>query len=282
MRHNVRERSDVNKCQSKKSAQKRGQYDKSSFFDVDGTLVSHAKNEVPGSARAAINKLKEKNIKCVVATGRHMLELMMLPVRDIDFDGYITLNGQLCLDDKRSVIYGTPISGKDKEQIIRLFEEQKIPIVLVEKDAMYINFVNRQVKQAQKDVSTEIPALGTYTGNEIYQAVAFVQKEDGDLLKEDLPGCKITRWNDRAVDIISRHGGKMSGIQQYLGQCNISREETMSFGDGENDIEMLEFTEVGIAMGNADEAVKKCADYVTSGVDEDGIEKALKYYEMIE
>ena len=99
---------------------------KAVFFDVDGTLVSHAENEVPASTRRSINKLKERNIKCVVATGRHMLELAELPVRDIEFDGYITLNGQLCLDDRRSVICGTPISGKDKEQIIRLFEEQRL------------------------------------------------------------------------------------------------------------------------------------------------------------
>lgn len=255
---------------------------KAVFFDVDGTLISHAKNEVPESTRIAIKKLKEKNIECVVATGRHMLELAMLPVRDIDFDGYITLNGQLCLDGKQAVICGTPITGTDKERIIGLFEEKKIPIVLVEKDAMYINFVNRQVEQAQKEISTKLPEVGRYAGNEIYQAIAYIEKEEENLLKEYLPGCKITRWNDRAVDIISCHGGKSSGIKQYLEQNHIRKQETMSFGDGENDIEMLTFTEIGVAMGNADETVKMCADHVAPGVDEDGIEKALKYFGIIQ
>ena len=162
---------------------------KAVFFDVDGTLVSHAKKEVPESTRMALDKLKEKNIKCVVATGRHILELAALPVRDIDFDGYITLNGQLCLDDSRSVIGGTPITGTDKESIIRLFEEKKIPLVLVEKDAMYINFVDRQVEQTQKAISTRVPEPGSYTGNEIYQAVAYVEKEEGERLKACLPDC---------------------------------------------------------------------------------------------
>lgn len=254
---------------------------KAVFFDVDGTLVSHAKKEVPESTRRAIKKLKEKNVKCVIATGRHMLELDALPVRDIDFDGYITLNGQLCLDDRRSVIGGTPITGTDKERIVGLFEGKEIPLVLVEKDAMYINFANRQVEQTQKEISTKVPALGSYTGNEIYQAVAYVEKEEGNLLKDRLPGCKITWWNDRAADIISCHGGKSSGIKQYLEINNIRKQETLSFGDGENDIEMLTFTEIGIAMGNADETVKRCADHVAPGVDEDGIEKALKYFGVI-
>lgn len=171
-------------------------------------------------------RMQRKNIRTGVR--RHMLELDALPVRDIDFDGYITLNGQLCLDDRRSVIGGTPITGTDKERIIGLFEGKEIPLVLVEKDATYINFANRQVEQTQKEISTKVPALGSYTGNEIYQAVAYVEKEEG-----------------------------------------------------ENDIEMLTFTEIGIAMGNADETVKRCADHVAPGVDEDGIEKALKYFGVI-
>lgn len=255
---------------------------KAVFFDVDGTLVSHTRGEVSASTRKAVRQLKEKGIQCIIATGRHMGELKKLPVKDIEFDAYITLNGQLCLDDRRSVICGTPISGKDKEQIIRLFEEQRLPIVLVEKDAMYINFVNQQVEQAQKAVSTDVPSPGSYTGNEIYQAVAYVDQKEGDFLKSCLPECKITRWNEYAVDIISCHGGKRYGIEQYLEKYSISRQETMSFGDGENDIEMLEFTEVGIAMGNAGDEVKACADFAAAGIDEDGIEKALQHYGLID
>ena len=68
----------------------------------------------------------------------------------------------------------------------------------------------------------------------------------------------------------------MSGIKEYLKKNNIKKSETMAFGDGENDIDMLEFVQIGIAMGNASDNVKKYADFVTDSVDEDGIEKALE------
>ena len=100
-------------------------------------------------------------------------------------------------------------------------------------------------------------------------------------LKAILPDCRITRWNDRAVDIISRGGGKVVGIKQYLEENDILPQETMAFGDGENDIEMLEAVGIGIAMGNADDIVKKSADYVTDSVDNDGIGKALRYFQII-
>lgn len=254
---------------------------KAVFFDVDGTLVSHAKNEVSASTRSAVCRLRENDIKCVVATGRHLMELSELPVKDMDFDGYITLNGQLCLDDKKTVFHSVPIPGTEKQCILSLFEQNRIPVMLVEKDAMYINFINERVQQAQQAISTALPDVGSYTGAEIYQAIAFIDKSEEDQLKESLPGCKITRWNDYAVDIISSHGGKMEGIKQYLELNHISEHETMSFGDGENDIEMLRFTEIGVAMGNAETDVKACAGHITSDVDKDGIENALKHYGIL-
>ena len=55
----------------------------------------------------------------------------------------------------------------------------------------------------------------------------------------------------------------------------------MAFGDGGNDIEMLRYAGTGVAMGNADDAVKAAADYVTTSVDDDGIMNALKHFGLI-
>lgn len=252
------------------------------FFDVDGTLLSHTQNRVPASTRRALDKLRKKGIKRIVATGRHMLELSMLPVSDIGFDGYITLNGQLCLDAQKNVIFSNPIIGLDKKNMIRLFNEKSIPIMLVEKDAMYCNYISQSVAIAQQAISTDIPDVGVYTGNELYQAVVYLKKEKEDLVSSQLSGCKITRWNDYAVDVISQLGGKASGIMEYLQLNHIRREESMAFGDGENDIEMLKFVQTGVAMGNADDLVKKQSDLVTDSIDNDGVEKALIQLGMIE
>ena len=60
----------------------------------------------------------------------------------------------------------------------------------------------------------------------------------------------------------------------------ISREETIAFGDGGNDIPMLEYAGIGVAMGNASEEVQRQADFVTSGVDVEGIVDALKHFHI--
>ena len=171
--------------------------------------------------------------------------------------------------------------GAEKEQILRLFREKELPVLLVERDTMYISFIDRRVEAAQSAISTAPAPLGQYTGGDIYQAVVYAEREQEDLLQSRLPGCRFTRWNDHAVDIISSGGGKMAGIRQYLSENGIRRQEAAAFGDGENDAEMLAFVGLGVAMGNAPDAVKVHADYVTGSVDEDGVAKALKHLQIL-
>ena len=255
---------------------------KAIFFDVDGTLMSHTSSTVPNSTRKAVDLLSEKGIRRVIATGRHMLELAQLPVCDMTFDAYITLNGQLCLDADGTIFSENPIVGHQKEYLLQLFREKTIPIVLVEKDTMYINFWNEQVKIAQKAISSPMPEIGAYTGNEIYLAVAYLDREHEKTLLNPLTECKITRWNGYAVDIIASSGGKTVGIERYLSTNHISQEETMAFGDGENDVDMLKYVGLGVAMGNAEQIVKEHADYVTDSVDDDGIMHALASLKILD
>lgn len=252
------------------------------FFDVDGTLLSHTQKCVPASTRLALDALAKKGILRVLATGRHTLELQQLPLEGLVFDGYILLNGHLCLDARKELICGIPIEGEDKQTLLKIFREKAFPLVLVEQDRMYINYVNQDVELAQEAISTPVPCVGTYGGAPIYQAVAYLPKGEEAVLSRLLPGCKAMRWSDWGLDVFSAKGGKTVGIQKYLDANQIHREETMAFGDGENDIGMLQFAGLGIAMGNAENAVKESADYITDSVDQDGIWNALVKLKLID
>ena len=70
-------------------------------------------------------------------------------------------------------------------------------------------------------------------------------------------------------------------IRKFLEQKGWTRSQIMAFGDGENDIEMLRYAGIGVCMGNGLDIVKQSADYVTDSVDEDGIAKALRHFEVI-
>lgn len=247
------------------------------FFDCDGTLLSHKTKCIPQSARLAIKLLQERGIKVVLATGRHYQELLKLPVDGIDFDGYILLNGQICLDHNKQVLFVNPI--KDNQQIKDLFNEKSVPVQILHLDDIYINYVDNTVRKTLTDVSTPLTAIGKFKDEPIYQAICYGALGYEDRIKAKLPNCKLTRWNDGAIDITPINGDKVQGIKKYCQIYKISQQETMSFGDGVNDVDMLKYTHISVAMANGDDICKKVASYVTTDIDEDGVYKAyIKYF----
>lgn len=73
----------------------------------------------------------------------------------------------------------------------------------------------------------------------------------------------------------------MAGIQKLLEHYHLNADSIMAFGDGDNDVDMLEFARIGVAMGNASQKAKKAADYITTDIDSDGISHALKYFGLV-
>jgi Cof subfamily protein (haloacid dehalogenase superfamily) len=145
--------------------------------------------------------------------------------------------------------------------------------------------INQKVVHAQKAIHSSLPPvmdIHRALENPVYQIIPYVDDEQAGIYPLSvLKYCKATRWNAYAMDIIPSSGSKKEGIKRVLEYYKIPLENTMAFGDGENDIEMLEYVAIGIAMGNAGEKVKKAADYVTDGVDDDGILHALEHYHLI-
>ena len=254
---------------------------KAAFFDVDGTLLSYKTRQVLPSAKAAIAALQARGILCIVATGRHIIQLSKLPVADIPFDAYLMLNGQLMLDKEQNVLFGIPIDGKAKDFLIEKFNNHTYPAVMVERDQMYLNCVTDHVREVNQIISIAIPPISDYRGGDIYQVCAYLRPEEEHLVEPIVEECVLTGWHYGGKDIIAKGGGKMAGIRRYLDMIGIKPEEIIAFGDAENDLEMIRFAGIGVAMGNAEASVKAVADYVTADIDDDGIEKALKHYNLI-
>ena len=239
------------------------------LFDVDGTLLPEGQRRPPESTLAALSRLREQGIGVALCTGRHVTELDMLDFEGIPFDGYVLLNGQLVLDGQRRTLASHPIEGEAKRELVGLFRRKDVPVVLVEAERMYFNFVNEHVRRVQGDISTQVHPVADYDGADILMASVYT---DGSV---KLPGLKCGRWHEWAIDVYPPTGGKASGMAELIRHFGVAREDTVGFGDAENDIDMLGFAGVGVAMGNAYPEVKDAADYVTDAADADGIWNAL-------
>ena len=245
---------------------------KAVFFDIDGTLVSFKTHEVPQSTIEALDMLRKKGIKVFIATGRHFSSINNLG--DLQFDGYVTLNGGYCFAGDK-VIYKHSIPDRDVEALIRYMEtEESFPCAFVREKDIYMNYKDETVEEIFNMLNFPEPPIrpmNEIRGETVYQLVSFFTADH----------CESTRWNPLFTDVVPAGSSKRIGIDKMLEYFRIPLNECVAFGDGGNDVAMLEHAGIGVAMGNAEDDVKRYADYVTDSVDEDGIFKALKHLNII-
>ncbi|MBR4422211.1 MAG: Cof-type HAD-IIB family hydrolase [Erysipelotrichaceae bacterium] len=255
---------------------------KALFIDFDGTLYSHATDGVPRSAFDAITDLRNNGVLVFLCTGRSLPELKQFDTGGIVFDGMILSNGQLIFDEHNHVIYDRPIDGILKEELIRMFNEKAMPVYVATKDELYLNYVNDFLVEVQAAISSEVPEVRDYNGEDFYTACVFIDNESAraevDALRKH---AEVTYWHEGAVDVVPYGVSKASGIDELLKMYGLDLSETMAFGDGENDVEMLKHCGIAVAMGNSPDFVKEVADFVTDDIDDDGFYKALKYYGLL-
>lgn len=250
---------------------------KAVFFDIDDTLFSYTIQGIPPSSMEALRLLKERNILRIIATGRHPNEVCELPLKEMDMDGYVLMNGQICSDHNLVPFYGNPFTGASLEAVVRIFQEKKIPALLCSDKDFYLNTFTDRVARVHAIMDRPAPSIGTYQGEKIYQFTVYTSYEEIEFLKEEIPGCQFLHWNSLMTDIIPLNSGKMPGIRKMLEHIQCNPEEIMAFGDGPNDADMLKFAGIGVAMGNSYPLALKHADFVTKDIDDDGILYALKH-----
>ena len=258
---------------------------KAIFFDIDGTLVSFKTHTIPESTLNALAQLREKGIKVFISTGRPKV-LMTKAVGDLEFDGYITLNGAYCFTSDHRDIYKKGIPEEDVERLIEFNKlHPEIPFVFVHDDTWFITGVNESVRKVADLIEISIPPvcpIEEARGKEILQIMGYFEAgNDKEVFADVLKHCEPMRWYPLFADIIARGNSKSHGIDKVIEYYGIDLQDTMAFGDGGNDIPMLRHAGIGIAMGNAAPEVQNASDYVTTSVDEDGILNALKHFGLL-
>ncbi|MDR3308611.1 MAG: Cof-type HAD-IIB family hydrolase [Tannerella sp.] len=257
---------------------------KAIFLDIDGTMVSFETHIMPDNTRAALCAARRRGVKVFVATGRHTSDINNLG--DMEFDGYITLNGAYCMVGEE-VVFKRSIPHEDIEAFVRYGEQVRsspVPCFFVEADRVVANMDDEEIRRMSdlvKFVPRPVIPQRQLIDKEIFQLTAFFPHAEEASIMKHLPGCCSTRWYPTFTDIIARDVDKSVGLAKIGEYFGISVAEMMSFGDGGNDINMLRYAGTGVAMGNADDEVKHAADYITTSVDEDGIGHALRHFGII-
>lgn len=256
------------------------------FFDIDGTLKPFGK-PVPPDTADAIRQLKKNGHLPVICTGR--TRLMMRHARvaeELGFPAMICAAGSEVLYQGETVSQQL-LSRETIEWTLKLLEPLGCGAILEGPEHLYCeerwmepirrrwNAVmggeslilpyDPETARIQKLMTMNSPALaGSPQLEELSKVYNVLFYDDGD-----------------TTELIPLSVSKAVGIERLLEHLGASREDTYAFGDGPNDLEMLEYVAHGVAMGNAERIVKERARYVTEGCEEGGIAKALRRFGLI-
>jgi len=245
---------------------------KAAFFDVDGTLLSFKNHAMPESARETLRKMRELGVKLFLSTGRNGDSTRFLMETGL-FDGEILINGQLCEMDGECV-FQNPVDAADIEAVIGCAESGEFTLGFLSGHESFVVGVNRFVEDACSYSGMAVPRVepaALARQHPIYQIHCYGEPGTEDRLLSHTKRLTAVRWSPNFADVFPVGGGKDRGIEAFCRHLGIEPAETIAFGDGENDISMIEYAGIGVAMGNASEKVKSHADFITASVDEDGI-----------
>ena len=255
------------------------------FFDIDGTLVSFQTHEIPPSTILALTQAKANGHRVFIATGRPPIIITNLGAIEHLIDGYVTTNGALCFVGSEIVACNAIPSEEARRVVDDAVAKRYGLIVIGERDIAVwdpkgdVDDIFRRQLAVQN--LNQAKPVEEVLSQRVLQLTAFFDSDYERLMMTRIPGCISGRWHPAFTDITARGADKGEGLLLMAAREGIDPKYTMAFGDGGNDTSMIRAAGIGVAMGNAIEALKKEADYVTTSVDDDGILNALRAFAII-
>lgn len=251
------------------------------FFDIDGTLLDHNKN-LPSSTEQAIKELKKNGVFVAIATGR--APFMFKKLREkLDIDSFVSFNGQYVVFEN-DVIFNRPMDSDVLKNFLPETIKNHHPLVFMTEKTMKAT-VNHHpfVEEGLGSLKFPHPAKDPsfYVNRNIYQLLLFCESRQEKIYTDEYPEFRFIRWHPYSVDVLPTGGSKAEGIKQMMNRVGFELKDVYAFGDGLNDIEMLQTVGTGVAMGNGVKEAKEHAKFITSDVADDGIRNGLKKLHLI-
>lgn len=269
------------------------------FFDIDGTLLEHDA-VISDDTCEALQKAHKSGHKLCIASGRSKGNLPAGLDR-ISWDGYVLANG-IYGEYQNKVVFSERLEPKLVLQFLNYIENlPQFEVVLENNSGSYVTHMGMEMLRKKIKQSGLFNIIGVETVldeftviedlREIPEVNKIMYFSEGDLAEtvierfkaayDFLPNSVIPGNDMQDGEIMKKGVTKARGIAKLLPYAGYQQEDVIAFGDGHNDIEMIQKAGIGVAMGNSVEALKQVADIVTGTQAENGISKAMTLLKLI-
>ena len=251
--------------------------------DFDGTLVK-ANGEISEENKKAIAEYIAAGGAFAISTGR--LPAGILPrARELGLKGLVCCcQGAIVIDiESGEVVFEKTLSMQSTLTACRKMEELDLHIHLYDLWEYYSNkddeplkyYENAVRRKAVRITDEPLSVFAERKGIRAYKLLAMVEEEKSksivkELEKADIEGCALTQSGSFLVEVVNKAYSKATAVEFLAKYYGVPVEKTLAIGDQLNDIPMIERAGFGAAVANADEALKRVADFVSDKTNDEG------------
>ncbi|MDF2882644.1 MAG: sugar-phosphatase [Clostridiaceae bacterium] len=258
-------------------------------LDMDGTLLREDKTISPESFDA-IKNAKRNGVSIILATGRPLqgIKRYLKQLNLVGYDDYaITFNGALIQNIKTSeVIAKNIMSHDDLEYLYYLSLNLKVNIHTLTYDSCLTPKWSKysQLEASQNEIQLEIVDFTKLDSSIPLVKIMFIDygkildEVIKNLPKEVYDKYTVVRSAPYFLEFLNKKVNKGFGVETLADNLGIKRDEVICIGDAGNDVHMIKYAGLGVAMGNAFPEVKKIADYITKTNEENGVAHVINKF----
>lgn len=260
-------------------------------IDMDGTLLNSEK-QISERTRKAIERAKVQGTHVVICTGR-ILKSALYYSKSLGLNNpLIACNGALIVDETQNIIYEKPLEKEKVRQISNLANLEEIYCHFYDESNFYSNTRSEEILKFYNEGNSEVN-VDVNVFNDIEEIMAMEDLNVYKFIFIDNNRDKLNNLRDKLNDLgninttsswinnIEAMGPNVSKGEALKALCEILKiehKEVIAIGDSENDLSMLKFAGLGVAMGNGDELIKEHSDHVTDSNDNDGVAKVIEKF----
>lgn len=259
-------------------------------LDLDGTLTNRDKIITPRTKQALMEAQEAGNI-VVLASGRPTAGVEPL-ARELElerFGSYIlSYNGGMITNCRTGeAVFSSLLPRESNEKIINLSMEHRVDILTYGEGELITNNKECPYAVIESNINhlplRQVEDMRSFVD---FQVPKFLLLDDGDYLVTVEPKVKAAMGRDFSVyrseeyflEVMPKGIDKARSMERLLGILGLGREQMIACGDGHNDLTMIQYAGLGVAMENAVLPVRKAADYITSSNNEDGVGLVVETY----
>lgn len=249
------------------------------FLDIDGTILQ-PDHTYQTSTKEAILQAQEQGIEVFLATGRPVHEIRELG-KELNVHSYIGYNGALALHEEK-VIVNEPMEKETVLSFCEIARKNNHELLLYTNERNYFTSLDQpEVRQVIDTFQLQENELFSEdVAHRILGGTLISLTEEDTLLYEISSNYRLSQVNVESLlhcyDIVRKTVNKGSAIKRITEQLGVRREEVIAFGDGMNDVEMLQFAGESFAMANANPDLFQYAKHKTTSVMDSGIFRGLQ------